>query len=360
MNDTGLLSLNGIPGSGKTLDSVTIAVKHYKSENRWYKYKIALFKYNVLKFIDNNSMLKKIILLFQKIWSIKLVRFLLKGFYWFLNLFLLILFFVTSTQKRVIILLYFLFFKKIIKSFNSLDYEYYNLFPNHLVNNVYSTFPILLDKKKNIWSRKVSLYDLDNRVSFYPNSLLIIDEVQLFIDSDEYKDKEKNRVISRIGKFLQSHRHFGIKQVIFTSQSPSRIFKKGRNIVVGYLKQFKIINLPIVPFSIMRGILYYDFDYYGRYIPRDHEERKKLPFEYKKVLKIFNRNDIHSRYDSRYLALYNYQRPLLEKGTWDNFKVDVSYLIELFESDEDTIDSHTKRRMAPSHAASGTPRRIQF
>ena len=214
------------------------------------------------------------------------------------------------------------------------DLKYYDNFPYKKINNVYSTYPILLDKKRKIYSNKLSLWDINNQYSFYPDSILIIDEVQLFADSDEYKDKRINLKLRDVAKFLQAHRHYGIKTIIFISQNPSRIFKKGRNICESYLKLRKVIKIPLLPFGIIRGTGYYDMDYYGKFIPRSREERKKLPFDYYKTLKFFNTKKIFSSYDSRYLSNYNYGKPLLPYGTFDNMKVDLETLKMLFENDD--------------------------
>lgn len=336
MNKTGLLALNGIPGSGKTLLSVILAKAHYKSENAFYKYYIALFKYKMFKLFQNFEIFNNIVNFFKKIFRSKLfTNKFFKIIFICINLFIklflfLCLFFKFSIYFKLFIIFYLFFLKKSIKSFNSLDYDYYKVFPHKKINNVYSTFPILLNKKLNIWSNKISLFDLNSDFSFYPNCLIVIDEVQLFVDSDEYSDKVMKKLISRVAKFLQSHRHFGVKQILYISQSPSRIFKKARNITVGYLKLFKIINFPL-GISLMHGIIYYDFEYYGRYIPKDREERKKLPFEYKKVFKFYFRRIPYSSYDSRYLSNYNYNKPLLSRGLWDNYKVDYDYLRTMFE-----------------------------
>lgn len=334
MFKTGLISLNGIPGSGKTLISVVLAKRHYKKENSSTKKFISFLKYKILILIDKIPFIDKIRNIknkIKKISNIKIIKILLKILNYFIKLILIICLFVNfSYQFKAFIIFYLFFFKKMIKSFNKLDYEYYFLFPHQKINNVYSTFPILLDKKNNIWSNKISLFDLDSHYSFYPGSLIIIDEVQLFVDSDEYKDKEKNKIISKIAKFLQAHRHFGIKQIIYITQNPSRIFKKARNITVGYLKLFKIIKLPF-DISIARGIMYFDFEYYGRYIPKSREERKKLPFEYKKVCIFFRRSKTYSSYDSTYLSLYNFDKPLINRGCWTNYKVDKNYLETMFE-----------------------------
>lgn len=213
------------------------------------------------------------------------------------------------------------------------ELNYYSKFEHNKINNIYSTYPILLDKKHNIYSNRISLWDLNNDYSFYPNAMIIIDEVQLFADSDEYKDKKINDKLRKVGKFLQAHRHYGVKNIIFVSQNPSRIFKKGRNICESYLKMKRIIKIPFLPIGIIRATGYYDLEFYGRFIPRSHEERKKLPFDYYNYTRFFILSKVYNAYDSRYLSLYNYDKPLLSSGHYDTMKVDKEYLKVLFESD---------------------------
>ena len=259
-----LISLCGVPGSGKTLNATRIALKHYKHENNIIKYCLTYVLSKVPKLKDK------------------------------------------------------------------VCFEYYLKFPKRKINNVYSNYPILLDKRNHIYSNKITLWDLNNDYSFEPNACIIIDEVQLYADSDEYKDKEVNKKLGRIAKFLQAHRHYGVKTIIFTSQNPSRIFKKARNICESYFKQCKVINIPFTPISIMRGIGYYDLDFYGRFIPKSHEEKKKLPFDYYKKIYFFNRNMIFKAYDSRYLSNYNYNKPLLDKGVYSSPKVSFDDLDAFF------------------------------
>ena len=352
MIDSGLVALNGVPGSGKTLDATHLAIKHYKKENRFYKYYIAYFKKQVYEFFEKSKTIKKINEFRKKIYDYVYNKIPLYVFFVLLKKFfdfclLLLLFVGKSLVTKFLIIFYFFFWKKVKRNFNSLDYDFYNLFPHKKIVNVYSSYPICLDKRLGIMSERVELMDLRNNYSFYPNSLIIIDELQLYIDSDEYADKEKNKIISKIAKFLQAHRHFGIKQIIFTSQSPSRIFKKARNIIIGYLKQNRIIKIPFTSLAIMTGVLYYDFEYYGRYIPKDREERKKLPFDYKKVFEVFNINKTYTAYDSKYLSLYNYSKPLLNRGRWTSSKLEEATLKRLFEDEEEeTVQKHK----APSRA----------
>ncbi len=209
------------------------------------------------------------------------------------------------------------------------EFKYYSNFPYGKINNIYTNYPILLDKKRKIYSHKVCLWDLDNSYSYLPDSIIIIDEVQLYVDSDEYKDKVQNYKIRKIAKFLQAHRHFGIKNIYFVSQHPSRIFKKARNICESYVKEKRLVKIPFTSFAFSRAIGYYEFDFYGRYIPRNREERKKLTFDYFKEFHVFNYKKIFKAYDSRYLSLYNYEKPI-KTGVHVSSKVELNDLEVLF------------------------------
>lgn len=224
----------------------------------------------------------------------------------------------------------FLFSKLGSKSARS-KLSYYNNFPYCKINNVYSSFPILLDKKRHIYSNKWSIFDFNNKWSFLPNAYFVEDEIQLKIDSDEYKDKDKNVIISRIAKFMQSARHFGCSGISICTQHPSRAFKKCRNVASGFVQHKSMFILPVLKFGFLKTTKYFLLDDYGKYVPKSREERKKLPFEFKKKLVFMNFNKVFSSYDSRYLSNYNYNKPLLKKGTYTSLKVDYSELVSYFE-----------------------------
>lgn len=260
-------TLCGVPGSGKTLNSTRIGVKHYSIENNMLKHFIISFlsKLKIKKFVILN--------------------------------------------------------------------DYYKKFSKNKIINVYSNYPILLDSKNNIYSKYCDIWDLNNECSFEPNSIIILDEIQLRVDSDEYKDKEVNKKLSKIAKFLQAHRHFGIKDIYFITQHPSRLFKKARNVCESFTKQSAIIKIPFTSFAFMKTIDYFTLDDYGKFIPRSREEKKKLPFDYKKKYIFFNYKKVFKRYDSRYLSIYNYNKPLLDSECFDNFKIDYIYLDKIFNND---------------------------
>ena len=119
-------------------------------------------------------------------------------------------------------------------------------------NNVYSNYPILLNGKKRIYSRFVSIDDLDGSCSFLENALIIIDEVQADFDSDEYKNFPK-----RIATFNQFHRHFGISDIYYISQHPDRIVKKLRDISCVFTKIQSFFVIPIIKLAILYTTNYY-------------------------------------------------------------------------------------------------------
>lgn len=287
------MSLNsycGLPGTGKTSHCVYDGRKHFKSENRFINTKI-LVSNILLKYLPNCKLKDNI----------------------------------------------------------QINMHYRSLFPHMRVNNVYSTLPIVLDKKRGIEANKLHLDDLNGTFSFLPNSVLIIDETQLFYDSDEYRNQKVNKQLSRIGQFCQAHRHFGVKNIIWTSQNPNRIFKKGREVSVWFYKHKTPIKIPFTNYSIGRATAYEDLDYYGKWIPIDREERRKLPFEYKNHLWLFNRNHVYNSYDDKYLRHYNHDKPLLNRGTWLGKSMTVDELTLLFDLNKDkTIDISEQLENTPS------------
>lgn len=233
-------------------------------------------------------------------------------------------------NSRLKYFVYWIFSKFGLKSAQD-KINYYNNFPHKRINNVYSSYPVLLDKKKKIYSNKWSIFDFNGNWSFLPNAFFVDDEIQLKIDSEDYKDKEINKKIAHIAKFMQSARHFGCSEIILCTQHPSRAFKKARNVASGFVQHKFIFKIPILEVGFIKTIKYFMIDDYGKYIPKSHEERKKLPFEYKKKIKFMNFRKVFAAYDSRYLSKYNYNKPLLNRGTYTSMKVSYNDLIPYFE-----------------------------
>ena len=265
-----ILEFCGIGGSGKTLNATNFAIKHYKRENNPIKKGL----YKIFSYFPGKLGLK--------------------------------------CKKKL---------------------EYYKIFPKGRINNIYSSYPILLDKKRNIYSNKFSIFDFNNEWSFLPNALFIEDEIQLKVDSDEYKDMKKRIKIARIAKFMQSARHFGCYGIILTSQHPSRIFKKARNVTSRFIKHQKITKIPFTYFGFIKTISYFTLEDYGKFIPKDRQMRKQLSFDFKIERHFINFKRVYNSYDSRYLSNYNYGKPIYNKGTYKSLKVDYEELRGLFEED---------------------------
>lgn len=176
------------------------------------------------------------------------------------------------------------------------------------LNNVYSTFPIILNKRKRIYSNAVTLDCLNNSYRFLNNSVIFIDEVQSFYDSDEYKEFPKS-----IAVFNQFHRHFGIRDIYYISQHPSRIVKKLRNVTCRYTKIRKFMIIPIINLGIMYLTNYYEFDDYGKW---HHPTKEQKTYDVDNHFKFFFVKPIFKSYNSTYLKVLNEDKPLLNTGTF--------------------------------------------
>ena len=171
------------------------------------------------------------------------------------------------------------------------------------INNVYSSYPILLDRKRKVFSRQVNPDDLRNQYSFLPNCIIIIDEIQSFYDSDEYKKFPKE-----IAVFNQFHRHFGIQDIYYISQHPSRVVKKLRNVTCQFRKIRFFFKFPIVPWGLMYYTNYYEFEDYGKW---HHPSKEMKNYDCDNHFLIFNVKKVFKSYNSVYLHSLNDDKPLI-------------------------------------------------
>lgn len=202
------------------------------------------------------------------------------------------------------------------------------------INNVYTTYPILLNKRKKIYSNIVSINDLDGRYSFLYNALIIIDEAQAFYDSDEYKNFPKS-----IAVFNQFHRHFNIKDIYYISQHPSRIVKKLRNVSCCFTKVRRFRIIPIINLGIMYITNYYEFEDYGKW---HHPDKEFKTYDVDNHFKIFFVRPIFKSYYSKYLNVLNRDKPLLNKGQFKYLDLTKEELFTIF-GDVWTDQSNLKR-----------------
>lgn len=191
-----------------------------------------------------------------------------------------------------------------------------------IVNNVYSTYPILLkkyskkSKKKDVYSNRVTIFDLvpDNR--FKRNALIIIDETQAFYDSEEYKTFPKEIAI-----FNQFHRHFDIKDIYYISQHPSRIMKKLCILASEFDKIKLFLNIPFLNIGFMHIVSYFERDDYGKY---NHPKKEAKTYDVKNHYCLFLTRKVFKSYKSKYLRVLNKDQPLYDRGTFDQLDMSIN------------------------------------
>lgn len=194
-----------------------------------------------------------------------------------------------------------------------------------LINNVYSSYPILLNKKKNIYSNLVTLDDLNGSYRFKKHSCIIIDEVQSFYDSDEFKEFPKE-----IAVFNQFHRHFDIDNIYYISQHPSRIVKKLRNVTCQFTKIRNFIVIPFINIGIMYLSNYYEFEDYGKW---HHPSKEMKTYDVDNHFKIFFVKKVFKAYDSKYLSVLNRDKPFYNKGKFSSTTLSESEISDIFGHD---------------------------
>lgn len=190
------------------------------------------------------------------------------------------------------------------------------------INTVYSNYPILLNKKHNIYSRLVSVDDLNGSHHFLEDALIIIDEIQASYDSDEHKIFPK-----KIATFNQFHRHFGIQDIYYISQHPARIVKKLRNITCEFIKIQSFRIIPIINLAILSTTSYYEEADYGKW---HHPVKEMKTYDVDNHIKLFFVKKVFKSYNSTYLSALNKDKPLLNKGTFTSLDVSKKQLNEVF------------------------------
>lgn len=184
------------------------------------------------------------------------------------------------------------------------------------INNVYSTYPILLKKtkKEKVYSNIVTIYDLVPSNRFLNHAVIVIDETQAFYDSEDHKEFPKEIAI-----FNQFHRHFGIDDIYYVSQHPSRIMKKLRILACEFDKIKKFICIPFIHLAFMHIVRYFEFDDYGKY---NHPKKEAKTYDVKNKYMLFFAGKVFKAYDSKYLKVLNIDKPLYNRGMFR--KLDLS------------------------------------
>lgn len=184
------------------------------------------------------------------------------------------------------------------------------------INNIYSTYPILLKKtkKEKVYSNIVTIYDLVPSNRFLNHAVIVIDETQAFYDSEDHKEFPKEIAI-----FNQFHRHFGIDDIYYVSQHPSRIMKKLRILACEFDKIKRFICIPFIHLAFMHIVRYFEFDDYGKY---NHPKKEAKTYDVKNKYMLFFAGKVFKAYDSKYLKVLNIDKPLYNRGMFR--KLDLS------------------------------------
>lgn len=180
------------------------------------------------------------------------------------------------------------------------------------LNNIYSNFPILLDKKKKIYSRIISIDDCNNDYSFLEHSILILDEVQAFYDS--YRDFKS--FPKEIATFFQFHRHFGIQDIYLISQHPRRLVTYLKDVITQFNRMRNFIKIPFIHLGIITYRTVFEFDDY-KFAFSNSDEIKQM-YDIRRGIYFFNYKKVFNSFLSIYLFQLNEDKPLLDKGCYDN------------------------------------------
>lgn len=186
---------------------------------------------------------------------------------------------------------------------------------NQLKSLIFSNFPILLDKKKDIYSNYVSFDNLtiDTAKSFrFPvGSVIIIDEIQKYYDSRDYKSFPRS-----IGVFCQHQRHGGIHDIYLLTQHPSRADNKLRQLAESFVKIHE--SKFIFGFAWMLVYTYYRDEDYGKPIPKKSFFGLGKPmgdmqggyFDGERRTYLFRTKKVFNAYDSKYFRFVFERLPL--------------------------------------------------
>jgi hypothetical protein len=181
------------------------------------------------------------------------------------------------------------------------------------INLIYSNYPILLDKRKNVYSHQVRFKDLNMNNQFPSGSMIVLDEAQRYQDSRDFKNFPKN-----VGTFLQHHRHGSIQSIIFVSQHPRRLDNKIRDLSEVFRKYRIFIKIPLIPVIFTYYTNYYEFEDYGRY---NHIDKEHRTYEYDNHFKLLWTWHTFSRYDSKYFRVIFDKLPMIVNELWTSKQI---------------------------------------
>lgn len=159
------------------------------------------------------------------------------------------------------------------------------------VNCIYTNFPVKLDKEH--YSKSIGLWDINLQHSWEPNSVIGVDEVQLYVDSLEFKDFPKS-----IRNTFQLHRHFGINDIYLVTQHVSRLVKQVRILCSEFIDVVGFIKIPFTPFAIFHYNIYYNSEDFGKSVKVNKAD---VSYKFSKRFLIINYKKVYKAYDTIYM-----------------------------------------------------------
>jgi zona occludens toxin (predicted ATPase) len=189
------------------------------------------------------------------------------------------------------------------------------------INNVYSNYPILLDAKNNVYSNLLDIRAMNMKFCFPKDSVLILDEVQRYYDSREFKTFPKD-----LGTFMQHHRHGDIKDIILITQHPRRIDNKMRDLAEVFVKYRIWFNIPLLPFIFVYYTNYYEHDDFGKY---HHVKKEMQNYDYDNHFKFISKK-VYKSYNSKYFNVIFRTLPPMYNHRYQNKDLTVEHIKTLF------------------------------
>jgi hypothetical protein len=165
----------------------------------------------------------------------------------------------------------------------------------HNQNTIFSNYPILLDRKKKVYSHAIDPRQLTMRYKLPSGSVIIIDEIQRYWDSTEH-----DKVPKGLKTLFQHHAHGDILKIIVISQDPGRIPITIRQLCESYTKHRFFIKIPLIPLFVSYATEYYREVDYGAY---HHASKEARNYDYKNILKLIYSPNVKGRYDSKYFRV---------------------------------------------------------
>lgn len=200
-------------------------------------------------------------------------------------------------------------------------------------NYIYSNYPIKLDKKH--YSKAVGLSDLSLNNSWETGATIILDEIQLYFDSLEFKDFPKT-----IRNAFQLHRHFGISDIYINSQHPSRIVKQVRVLVSKFYDIVKFIKIPFTPWCLFIYNVYYNADDFGKSVKVNKSD---VSYKFSKRHLFMNYKKVYKAYDTIYMNNLVSDKPAYDSKEFNSKVMSKADINDVFDiTDEDDVKTLKK------------------